>query len=204
MKNEWTVVCNGTSPARKCAAICKYIGTADARSICMPAIDPRLFWERDFSINERFNYECGQPANRGSHIHAFEAIDRPLMIPQNLQFDPANARCCSTFLDLSVHTSCPRRPVNYLKTLKSSLLFHRTRKSQRHHRERWIAFGRKRASPGAGPAVDFSFVRAILVHAAAASRSLSRALPMSVDRAVMIVPELISAVELESLRFCRH
>jgi hypothetical protein len=30
----------------------------------MPAIDPRLFWERDFSINERFNYECGQPANR--------------------------------------------------------------------------------------------------------------------------------------------
>ncbi|MBR1143123.1 hypothetical protein [Bradyrhizobium sp. AUGA SZCCT0431] len=50
----------------------------------MPAIDTRLFWGRDFSIDEGFNFERGQPANRSLHIHVLETIDPPL-IPQPVQ-----------------------------------------------------------------------------------------------------------------------
>jgi hypothetical protein len=42
--------------------------------MCIPAIDTRFFWERDFSMNEGFSFERGQPANRGLHIHALATI----------------------------------------------------------------------------------------------------------------------------------
>jgi hypothetical protein len=41
----------------------------------MPAIDTRFFWERDFSIDEGFNFERGQSANYRFHIHVLETID---------------------------------------------------------------------------------------------------------------------------------
>jgi hypothetical protein len=45
----------------------------------MPAIDTRFFWERDFSMDEGFCFERGQPANRGLDIHVLETIDPPLI-----------------------------------------------------------------------------------------------------------------------------
>jgi hypothetical protein len=41
----------------------------------MPAIDTRFFWERDFSIDEGFNFERSQPVNHSLHIHVLETID---------------------------------------------------------------------------------------------------------------------------------